>query len=114
MEKEKIAKVCHEVNRAYCISQGDFSQPTWDTSPEWQKSSAMMGVELHYNNPDAGPAASHRSWMQQKLDEGWKVGPVKDADAKTHPCIVPFELLPVAQQAKDFIFCEIVHQLKDL
>ena len=107
---EEIARVCHEVNRAYCQALGDHSQPVWEDAPEWQRVSARMGVDLHLSG-DFGPEASHVSWMQQKLDEGWKYGPVKDPEAKQHPCIVPFAELPREQQAKDFIFRAVVHAL---
>ena len=108
---EKIAKACHEVNRAYCLALGDTSQPAWEDAPQWQKDSAMLGVKLHVNNPDAGPQASHECWMAQKLADGWEYGPTKDPEAKRHPCMVPFDALPVAQQAKDFIFRAVVHAL---
>lgn len=108
---EKIAKACHEVNRAYCLALGDTSQPAWEDAPQWQKDSAMLGVKLHANNPEAGPQASHDSWMAQKLAEGWEYGPTKDPEAKRHPCIVPFAALPVEQQAKDFIFRAVVHSM---
>lgn len=108
---DRIARVCHEVNRAYCQALGDMSQPTWEEAPAWQRESARMGVDLH-SSGDFGPEASHISWMQQKLDEGWTYGPVKDADHKTHPCIRPFAELPPQQQAKDFIFRAIVHELR--
>lgn len=49
--------------------------------------------------------------MQQKIDEGWVYGEVKNADEKTHPCIVPFDQLPIAQQKKDAIFRAIVKTL---
>lgn len=111
LEIEKIAKACHEVNRAYCLSLGDASQPAWEDSPQWQKDSAILGFKLHVNNPNAGPQASHESWMDQKIADGWKYGPTKDPEAKIHPCIVPFEKLPVEQQAKDFIFRAVVHQM---
>ena len=111
LEIEKIAKACHEVNRAYCLSLGDASQPAWEDAPQWQKDSAILGVKLHVNNPNAGPQASHESWMDQKIADGWKYGPTKDPEAKIHPCFVPFEKLPVEQQAKDFIFRAVVHQM---
>jgi len=110
MKNEQIARVCHEVNRAYCEALGDMSQPTWEDAPQWQKDSAMLGVKLHTEN-NVGPEASHKSWMAQKIAEGWVYGPVKDPEAKTHYCIVPFEMLPQAQQAKDFIFRAVVHAL---
>lgn len=111
LEIEKIAKACHEVNRAYCLSLGDASQPAWEDAPQWQKDSVILGVKLHVNNPNTGPQASHESWMDQKIADGWKYGPTKDPEAKIHPCIVPFEKLPVEQQAKDFIFRAVVHQM---
>lgn len=111
MNREQIARVCHEVNRAYCQALGDHSQPAWEDAPQWQRDSAMMGVNLHCDK-NVGPEASHESWMAQKVAEGWVYGPVKDPEAKTHHCIVPFDMLPREQQAKDFIFRAVVHALR--
>ena len=111
MTPENIARVAHEVNRAYCEALGDTSQPKWEDAPQWQKDSAMLGVKLHTENPEAGAQASHESWMAQKVVEGWKYGPVKNPEAKEHHCIVPFDALPRDQQAKDFIFRGVVHAL---
>jgi len=111
MNQENIARVCHEVNRAYCQALGDHSQPAWEDAPQWQKDSAMLGVKLH-TEKNVGPQASHESWMAQKVLDGWVYGAAKDADAKTHPCIVPFDMLPTEQQAKDFIFRAVVHALR--
>jgi len=108
-----IAKVCHEVNAAYCRSIGDESQPSWRGAPNWQRDSAVMGVKFHLANPNALPSHSHESWLAQKTAEGWKYGPVKDADKKEHPCYVPYDELPVSQKSKDYIFSEIVKQLKN-
>jgi hypothetical protein len=68
-------------------------------------------VKFHLTNPDAGPAASHESWLAEKEATGWKYGPVKDADKKEHPCFVPYNELPPAQQSKDYLFRAIVHGL---
>ena len=106
-----IARVCHEVNAAYCRALGDYSQPNWEDAPEWQQKSAILGAELHLNNPDAGPQASHESWMKQKVEDGWVYGETKDPEAKTHPCMVPFDELPPEQRAKDFIFRGVVHAI---
>jgi len=111
MNHEQIAHVAHEVNRAYCQALGDNSQPTWEEAPDWQKSSAMNGVALHLDNPDAGPEASHESWYAEKEAAGWISGPDKDPKKKTHPCMVPFDELPLVYQAKDFIFRAVVHAL---
>ena len=111
MTLEKIAKVAHEINRAYCQAIGDNSQPTWENAPEWQKSSAINGVDFHIKNPNAGPDASHNSWLKQKKEEGWKYGPVKNPDTKEPPCFVPYQELPTEQQAKDYLFRQVIHSL---
>lgn len=113
MTIEKIAQTAHELNRAYCQCIGDNSQPSWEDAPEWQKSSAINGVKFHLANPDAGTSDSHDSWLKQKEEEGWKYGPVKNPETKEHPCFVPYDQLPVEQKAKDFIFRQAVHSLKD-
>ena len=107
----EIAVVCHEVNREYCRALGDDSQKAWLAAPEWQRESAIDGVKFHLSAPNAGPEASHESWCDTKVADGWKYGAVKDEVKKEHPCLVPFAKLPVDQQAKDFIFSAIVRQL---
>lgn len=110
---EYIARVAHEVNRAYCSALGDNSQPPWDEAPEWQRTSAVNGVTLHLHNPDAGPQASHEAWFKEKQETGWKYGPVKNPEAKEHPCMVAFNELPREQQAKDFLFRGVVLALAE-
>ena len=108
----KIAEVCHQANKTWCEMNNDFSQKDWNEAEDWQKESAIKGVEFRLNNPDALYDAQHNSWMKEKVDAGWVYGDVKDAEAKTHPCIVPFEELPEFQQKKDALFCAIVDSLK--
>jgi hypothetical protein len=108
----QIAMVCHEANKAYCDSIGDFSQKDWFNAEPWQRESARKGVDFILNNPDAPDSATHDSWMKEKVESGWVYGEVKDAEKKTHPCIVPYEQLPIEQQKKDALFKAIVNALK--
>ena len=103
-----IAKVCHEVNRAYCISLGDDSQPPWVSAPEWQKDSCYMGVIFICENLSATPRESHENWLRDKEAAGWKWGPVKDVEKKEHPCFLPYDELPKEQQTKDALFIAVV------
>lgn len=114
MKREAIARVAHEINRAYCQSLGDDTQDGWDDSPEWQKESALAGVDMHLANPDATPEQSHESWLEKKAAEGWKYGETKDVEAKEHPCFLPYAELPAEQKAKDYLFRAVVHALKDI
>lgn len=107
----QTAIVCHEANRAWCMINGDNSQVSWVESPEWQKDSALSGVEFALANPTAADSAMHDNWCEDKFAAGWRYGEVKDASAKTHPCLVAFEDLPAHQQAKDRLFRSIVRAL---
>lgn len=102
------AKAAHEANRKYCEAIGDYSQPDWEHAPGWQTDSAFAGVKFILANPDAGPDASHASWLQKKIEDGWKHGPVKDPEKKEHPCCVAYDYLPESQKAKDAIFGAVV------
>lgn len=104
---EACARAAHEANRAYCIAQGDTSQPSWDDAPEWQRSSARNGVlgAISGNTPEQ----SHEGWLAEKAATGWKYGAVKDPEKKEHPCFVPYAELPPAQRAKDAVFIATVN-----
>lgn len=114
MKLTTIAMLCHSINAAYCLSQGDESQPSWDNAPDWQKKSALLGVEMHLKNPDATPEQSHESWLKEKEAQGWTYGEVKDFEAKTHPCFKPYAELPAEQKAKDYLFKAVVSLARDL
>lgn len=107
-----IAKACHEANKVWCESNDDASQQHWHNAEEWQRQSAIKGVEFRINNPEVGEDAQHNAWMEDKVKDGWVYGESKDATTKTHPCLVPFEQLPEFQQKKDKLFCAIVDALK--
>lgn len=104
-----IARVCHEANRAWCVAMGDHSQVSWDEAPEWQRQSAVTGVRAALNG--AGPEELHASWMEEKRRDGWVYGPVKNASTKEHPCMVPYDKLPIEQRRKDHLFRAVVAAL---
>jgi hypothetical protein len=108
---EQIAKVCHEANKAYCEGIGDNSQKSWNEAEQWQRDSAVKGVEYRLDNSTAAPSAQHDAWMADKVKDGWVYGEEKDATAKTHPCIVPYNELPEEQRKKDSLFQAVVDAL---
>lgn len=109
----RIARVAHEVNRAYCAATGDDTQQAWDEAPGWQKDSAREGVAAH-KKVELTPKESHEAWCTHKLDEGWSWGMVKNPDAKKHPCLVSYESLPLTQRVKDYLFGAIVKTMKTM
>ncbi len=113
MNIESIAKVAHNINRAYCQSIGDNSQPEWENAAEWQRQSAINGVKFHIENPYSTPENSHENWLKEKEAAGWKYGPEKNPETKEHPCFLPYNELPAEQKSKDYLFRETVHSLKN-
>jgi len=109
---ERIARIAHEANRAYCEDTGDNSQDEWGKAYDWQKQSAIGGVRFKLDNEDATPADQHEAWCEAKRADGWKHGPVKDIEKKEHPCMVAYSELPSTQRAKDFLFVGIVKAMQ--
>ena len=113
MDVQQIARICHETNRAYCVSIGDGSQKEWPEAEEWQRQSAIKGVEFAIANPDAPASAQHDAWLKDKATDGWKYGAVKDPAKKEHPCFVQYRFLPMEQKIKDYLFKSVVRAFVD-
>ena len=59
------------------------------------------------------PEELHGSWMQSYFDMGWQHGETYSPEAKTHPDLVPYNLLGKLERDKDAVFvllCEISRQ----
>ncbi len=114
MDVETIARVAHEVNRAYCLAMGETGIPMWQHAPEWQRETVTKGVEFHLAHRNATPEENHAAWLAEKQTAGWRWGPVKDVEKKEHPCFRPYAELGPLDQAKDQIFTAVVHALVPL
>jgi RyR domain len=103
----RIARVCHAANNTWNAQHGDIIL-SWEAC----RGSAENSVSFLLANPEAPASALHDVWMADKLSAGWVYREFKDAAAKTHPCLVPFDALPEWQQAKDRLFSAIVRALR--
>lgn len=113
MKHEAIAHVAHEANRALQLELGDPApSPHWEEAPDWQRESAIEGVKRTLEGQ--APPELHESWCEFKLKDGWVYGDVKDAEKKTHPCLVDYDELPLDQRVKDDLFFQIVWSLEYL
>jgi len=105
---EHAAMLAHEANRWYCATMGEGIQPSWTEAPDWQVASAVLGARAIWDNPKLTPEEIHQIWLELKHADGWQYGETKDAEAKRHPCMVPYEELPPEQRAKDAVFGAVV------
>lgn len=108
MTVEMVAKICHEVNRAYTKAIKDVGLPEWEDAPVEHKNSAISGVIYVIKHPSTTAEEMHDIWMQYKTATGWTYGEVKDAENKTHPCMIPYWELPKEEQVKDKLFIAVV------
>lgn len=108
---DRIAKVCHEVNRAYCEGIGDYTQKPWEQAADWQRESAILGARARLEQT-LTPEEQHNLWMRHKQTNGWVYGERKDEVAKTHPCIVPYSMLPEKQKVIDLLFGAVVNAMR--
>lgn len=103
-----LARIVHEANRAFCESIGDTSLVPWDETDKEIQDSAIDGVQRVLDDPKITPKDLHDEWVIGKVEDGWVYGEEKDEEAKTHPCLVDYKLLPVAQRYKDSLFLNII------
>lgn len=102
---EAIARACYAVNSVYCRIIGDTPRD-WDEC----KDSVISGVNKALDG--ATPEQLHDAWCEFQRANGWVYGETKDAVEKTHPCLVPYEQLPLEQRNKDQFFLAVVESLK--
>lgn len=43
----------------------------------------------------------HENWSAARMKEGWVYGPARSDAEKTHPCLVPYAMLPEAEKEYD-------------
>ena len=111
LDTTHIAAICHEANRRYRAAVGEEPGPSWEDATQPQRDSCIAGVRAIRDNQMLSPEASHASWLERKLAEGWTPGPVKDERLRQHPCCVPYAKLPEEQRRKDLLFGAIVRAL---
>lgn len=112
MQPEQIAEICHAANRGLqsaAPSPGIPVAAEWADLDERMQSSILSGV--HGVQDGKTPEESHDAWCDFKRADGWVYGSEKNADLKTHPCLVPYDELEESDRIKDSLFAAIVHVL---
>jgi len=101
------AHAAHESNRAWSRSLGDHTHKAWDdldSDQQHQAKASVIGIAENDENAEA----SHKRWVDYMRVSGWTLGPEKNTKTKTHPCLVPWNELPLEQRFKDEMWVTIV------
>lgn len=109
--EEHIARVAHTALGAFAEVLGEPEFPPWRSAPPWMRDSTLEGVRRRLAAPGAAPREQHELWVAERLDAGWRHGPVKDADQKRHPSLIDYDQLSEAERRKDALFAAIVDAL---
>jgi hypothetical protein len=112
LKVDRIARIVHAMLNAYSavvgtpvVEPGDYDEAA--------KTSTESAVQLVLDNPSVTADQLHQSWVQARQNEGWVYGEVKDATAKTHPCLVEWSELSKEHRIKDEFFISIVNSYKN-
>lgn len=107
---EQVAQVVHEATRALQYVQADPSpaEPWFTLSDEAQKS-AVEGVRRIRGG--VGLAEHHDAWVGYMRARGWRWGPEKDRDRKTHPDLMDWAQMTERQRDKARLFQMVVTAL---
>lgn len=111
---EKVAKVCHSVNKGYCDIRRDMLHPPWEECNEQYRQSIIDRVKFHADNPDATPKTAHNDWVEGKIAEGWRWAPTECARLKLHPLVTDYDNLPFEQRVKDALFISVCRVMWDI
>lgn len=107
-----VARVVHEALTAIQVIHSDPApSPHWDDATPDTQESCIEGVRdaMSANTPEE----LHDGWCEHLRRRGWVYGDRKDASAKTHPCLVPFDELDPYQQVKSRVFVAIVKAIRE-
>lgn len=108
---EAVAQTVHEAIRAWGAAHGQTDIPCWDEAPEWMHKSTRESVLHVLKNRGMDGRTQHHLWMEEKVRDGWRYGPSKSEETKTHPLLVPFDELPEVEKKKDELVIAIVGAL---
>ena len=112
---EKRAVFVYEAARLQAIAVDAPVVPeVWADRDDAFRRQFMDVIEMMCG-PDrkSSPEELHEDWVRAYEAMGWKYGPERDTELKTHPDMVPFGELEQREQNKDAVFvalCEIARQ----
>lgn len=109
---DEMAEVCHTVVRMLQVINAEAEvSPEWSELSDEGRKDARRGVMNCLLGET--PEELHNSWWRGKVKDGWTWGPVKSAELREHPCMVPYDELSDEQKLKDALFVSIVSRMEE-
>ncbi len=108
---DAISRTVHEALRGWAAAHGQHDIPGWDEAEDWMHVSTRESVRHALEHGGADGRSQHDQWLFQKTRDGWRHGPVKDAAARTHPLMIPYDQLPDWERRKDALINALARAL---
>lgn len=112
---ERRAEFVYEGARLQATAVGAPIVPeAWSERDEKFRAQFLNVIERQMGEMRSdSPEELHGGWVQAYIDMGWRYGPERDPEARTHPDMIPFRALERREQDKDAVFialCDIARQ----
>ena len=106
MKNEQIASISYAVDRAIRSHLGQ-ELPEWSKQEALYKQDWRSKVATLRGKDKITPQVRHETWVQDMVTAGWKQGKIVDSDAKEHPSICAYDILPTEVHLLDGAFSAV-------
>lgn len=109
MKLSIIALAVYQLHLGYHAAIGE-------TLPDYPEVQAAYeaNVAQYLDDPELTPELSHERWAEEMAQKGWVYGEEKDAEALTHPLMLPYAELSQHQKIKDALLFSAVSVIAKL
>ena len=109
-----LAESCYEATKVISEQILSEEKKEWKLVDSDDKAKLLNAVNRAIEKRITDPSVSHGEWITDMIKDGWQYGEKYDEVKKTHPCMIPYDQLPVGQQTKDYIFLAILKPFYNL
>jgi hypothetical protein len=109
LSDEQVARICYMLQYEIQLAMGD-PMPHWDDLPDWMIkgwTDSVRRFELGHT-----PEKMHDSWCDFMAENGWRYGPERNGEERTHPMMKPLHQLDKVLIAKSHLVQQTIVLLR--
>lgn len=116
MTARDLGRLMHALRREIALIYGGNVPPAWEDEActDAMKASSERGALAMLVNPDMTARDEHQRWYNERWEQGWRYGPVRDNERKLHPSMRDFDELPLGERLKDLARIAMAEELRQL
>ena len=119
MTIEEISEIAYTMNRTMVAQNGmgdeiEVVLPEWDeTSQTYRDISVICTKAILMNDPKANPIEWHKDFIKGLFEAGWTYGRMRDEVNMTHPYMINYPELTIAQKQRLHLYGAVVNYYRD-